>query len=85
MDLMAALAETSQEKAGRTHLALFLENIEGDALDQVTNALRNPAIQQTHLARALTKLAVDANIIPAKSTISPVNVRDWRNANGVRP
>lgn len=84
MDLMAALAETSQEKAGRTHLALFLESIDGDALQQVLAALRNPGIQQTHLARALTKLAVDANIIPAKSTISANNVRDWRISDGVR-
>lgn len=84
MDLMAALAETSQEKAGRTHLALFLEAIDGDAKDQVITALSNPAIQQTHLSRALTKLAVDAGILPAKSTISPINVRDWRLANGVR-
>ena len=84
MDLMAALAETSADKAGRTHLAKFLENIEGDTLDQVTAALSNPAIQQTHLARALTKLAVDAGILPEKSTISANNVKDWRLANGVR-
>lgn len=84
MDLMAALAETAQEKAGRTHLALFLENIDGDVLDQVTNALRNAGIQQTHLSRALTKLAREANIIGAESSISPTNVRDWRIANGVR-
>lgn len=84
MDLMAALAETSADKAGRTHLALFLENIDGDPLDQVEAALRNPAIQQTHLARALTKLAREANILPATSSISANNVKDWRIANGVQ-
>lgn len=84
MDLLAALAETAQEKAGRTHLALFLESVDSDVRDQVVTALSNPAIQQTHLARALTKLAHDGDILPAKSSISPINVRDWRISNGVR-
>jgi hypothetical protein len=84
MNLAAALAETSADKAGRTHLALFLENIEGDVLDQVLAALNNKGIQQTHLARALTKLAHEAGILPPKSGISPMNVKDWRIAAGVR-
>jgi hypothetical protein len=78
MNLADTLAKTAPVKGPSSYLDRFLATLDDTDRAQVTEALRNHAIEANHLARALTDEARKAGFLGESNEISGASVRKWR-------